>query len=65
MQAVEIPPLLPILICIQRCQYQNIQDSATQIFMWFSSEMSTSDRRVSVGKGMKYMEKKPNNHPYF
>lgn len=65
MQAVEIPPLLPTLICIQRCQYQNIQDSATQIFMWFSSEMSTLDGCVSLGKEYKVHEKKPQQPPLF
>lgn len=53
---LEIPHLLPTLICIQRRQHQNIQDSATQIFMWFSPEMSSSDLCVSE---IKYMGNKP------
>lgn len=50
MQVVEIPHLLPTLICIQRCQHQNIQDSATQIFIPFDLEMSFARLCVSMGK---------------
>lgn len=64
MQVVEIPHLRPTLICIQRCQHQNIQDSATQIFMWFNSEMSTSDLCASLCKKYRPRGKKT-QHYYF